>query len=182
MIVAISGYIGVGKTTTANYIAKQYHFIHFNCDKHVKTLYSQNEQVIKTVNKEILNLDNQDQINIDNLKSVVFDQPSKLTELEQIVYPYLEREINKLEGNVLLDCQQVHKLSINIDHFLLIKSSNDHIIKRIKQRDNRSDLEINQILDIQREVIQNDPVIEIDNQADINSLEKKIDQIMEKLL
>lgn len=182
MIILIKGLIGSGKTTSAKYLESNFNVYHYNCDVRVKQLYKENEEVIAKVNKEILK-NNDKQINVDLLASVVFKDEQKLQELENIVYPYLEKEIlniAKTNKIVLVDGQQVDKLKIKFEYSICLALEKELILKRVQKRDNRS---IDEILDILK--IQEKYKYECDylvyNNGTVAELENKLLKVMEEI-
>lgn len=182
MIIAIKGLIGCGKTTTAQYLHDNYNTYHYNCDKRVKTIYQSHKEVIERVNTDILETESQ-VIDIKQLRDVVFSNPDKLAKLEAIIYPYLEAEIDMITeeyNHVLLDCQQIDKLDLEIDYNIALTLNQDILIERVKERDNRSEAEILEILEIQKKYqIVSDYTV--DNSSSLEHLYNELDKVMEDI-
>ncbi len=148
MKIAIKGYIGSGKTTISNIIKNEFDFFIINADDIVEKLY-QNDEVLK---EEIVKKMNLSKFDKKELSSVVFSNKEKLKELEEIVHPILKNKIMasiKKYENVIIDCQVIDKLNIDVDGEIIVYATKEEIIKRVGNRDNRSLEEINNILKLQ---------------------------------
>ncbi len=148
MKIAIKGYIGSGKTTISNIIKNEFDFFIINADDIVEKLY-QNDEVLK---EEIVKKMNLSKFDKKELSSVVFSNEEKLKELEEIVHPILKSKIMssiKKYENVIIDCQVIDKLNIDVDGEIIVYATKEEIIKRVGNRDNRSLEEINNILKLQ---------------------------------
>lgn len=182
MLIAIKGLIGSGKTTTAEYLHQKYNVYHYNCDQRVKKIYSTHKEVIELVNKHILNTES-DVIDMQQLKIIAFGNKDKLLELESIVYPYLEAEIDSVCDQydiVLIDGQQIDKLDLEFDYSICLKLDDKLIIDRVAKRDGRTKEEIEQILDIQKSYEQNSDFT-IENNGSENDLKSALDTLMEAI-
>lgn len=182
MLIAIKGLIGSGKTTAANYLHQKYNVYHYNCDLEVKAIYKNHQDVIREVNKKILKT-NSDSIDLQQLRMIAFGDKQKLLELEAIVYPYLEAEIDAVAENnliVLVDGQQIDKLELDFDHSICLKLDEKLLVERVQKRDGRSEAEIKQILDIQNSYQINSDFI-VENNGSIAELEAALDGVMEEI-
>ncbi len=182
MLLSIKGLIGSGKTTCSQYLQQKHNVYHYDCDKRVKEIYKSNKDVINEINKKILNSD-APSINIETLREQAFGDKQKLIELEKIVYPVLMFEINKLidmHDIILIDGQQVDKLEVNFDYQIYVTTSTKQIIKRVIERDNRSQEQIYQILKIQNNYEYNGDFI-INNNGTKKDLYEKLDGVMEAI-
>ncbi len=106
MKIAITGYIGSGKTTISNLIKKEFDFFIINVDDIFNELYQSNE-ILKEEIKTKMNLEKFDK---KELANKVFSNKDKLKELEKIVHPILEKKIEELSleyENVIIDCQVI---------------------------------------------------------------------------
>lgn len=182
MLIAIKGLIGSGKTTTSNYLHEKYNAYHYNCDERVKKIYASHKEVIKRVNNEVLGTD-LDYIDMGQLRIVAFGDESKLAQLEKIIYPYLEAEIDTVSEEydfVLLDCQQIDKLELDITYNICLKLDEDILVKRVQERDNRSEQQIQDILDIQKQYqIKSD--FTVTNNGSVEQLHQELDKVMEEI-
>lgn len=182
MLIAIKGLIGSGKTTTAKYLHERYDAYHYNCDARVKSIYKTHPEVIKLVNETVLET-REDHIDIARLREVAFGNASKLKKLESIIYPYLSAEIDGINDEykyVILDCQQIDKLNLDIAHSICLKLDEELMISRVELRDGRSRSQIKDILEIQRKY-EIDSDYTIDNNGTVAELKEKIDRLMEEI-
>lgn len=182
MLIAIKGLIGSGKTTTAEYLHEKYGAYHYNCDARVKSIYKTHKEVIAAVNSQVLDTES-DVIDIQQLRTVAFGDAQKLLKLESIIYPYLVAEVDSICEEypiVLLDCQQVDKMELEIDYNFLLKLDDEKLIERVIARDGRSESQIKDILAIQRQYeLKSDYTIE--NSGSKQQLKEKIDEVMERV-
>ncbi len=154
MKIAIKGYIGSGKTTISNMIKNEFGFFIINADNIVNELY-ENDEVLKQKIVKEFNLSKFDKKELSN---VVFSNEEKLKKLEDIVHPILKSKILffiKKYENVIIDCQVIDKLDIDVDGEIIVYANKEVIIKRVKNRDNRSLEEINKILKLQEKFVIN---------------------------
>lgn len=182
MLIAMKGLIGSGKTTSAEYLHKKYNAYHYNCDKRVKAIYASHKEVIAEVNSKILNTVS-DSIDLKQLAKIAFGDKQKLLELEAIIYPYLEAEIEALSENyefVLIDGQQIDKLELDISWSISIIIDEDILIQRVVARDGRSIEQIKEILDIQRSYQMNSDFI-VYNNSKLMDLKISLDKVMEEI-
>lgn len=183
MKIAIKGLIGSGKSTVAKYLCRRYGAVHYNCDQRVKYHYQTNQQIIKLVNQQILQTSS-DTIDISKLRAVAFGNKDKLLQLEAIIYPVIYNEIIETCRNhkyVVIDGQQIDKLDIKFDYTIYIETNNDNIIKRVKQRDNRTEQEIEKILAIQNSYKQSQVNKVLINNGQLVDLYSQVDKMMEEL-
>ncbi|WOO86685.1 dephospho-CoA kinase [Mollicutes bacterium LVI A0039] len=182
MLIAIKGLIGSGKTTTSEYLHEKYNAYHYNCDKRVKAIYKTHADVIREVNEKVLET-SADSIDMLKLREVAFGDVKKLLMLESIIYPYIEAEIdsvNEAYDFVILDCQQIDKMELDIDHTICLMLDEELIIDRVKLRDGRTRDEIENILEIQKEYEITSDYIAKNNGA-ITDLQMQLDAIMEEI-
>ncbi len=154
MKIAIKGYIGSGKTTISNMIKNEFGFFIINADNIVNEFY-ENDEVLKQKIVKEFNLSKFDKKELSN---VVFSNEEKLKKLEDIVHPILKSKILffiKKYENVIIDCQVIDKLDIDVDGEIIVYANKEVIIKRVKNRDNRSLEEINKILKLQEKFVIN---------------------------
>ncbi len=148
MKIAIKGYIGSGKTTISNLIKKEFDFFIINVDDIVNELYKSDETLKEKI-KLKMNLDNFDKKELSN---IVFSNENKLKELEEIVHPILLDKIKVISSqheNVIIDCQVIDKLNLEIDGEIIVFANKKAIINRVEKRDSRTKNEIENIINIQ---------------------------------
>lgn len=135
--IAITGTIGSGKTEVCNYLRNKYHFDVFDCDlENAKLLQKGNIGYLKV--KEVFpECFINDDLNKGLLANLVFNNPEKKKQLEDIMHPLILEELNKREDDVLYaevpllfeanwDCY--------FDESLLIVSNDDIAFQRLLER------------------------------------------------
>ncbi len=150
MRIAIKGYIGSGKTTISNLIKKEFDFFIINADDIVDELYQKDEKLKEEI-KLKMNLKEFDK---KELADIVFSNEEKLKDLEEIVHPILTVKIKDLISkyeNVIIDCQVIDKLDLEIDGEIIVFADKKTIFDRVQKRDSRTIKEIENILNIQEE-------------------------------
>ncbi len=178
MKIAIKGYIGSGKTTISNLIKKEFDFFIINADDIVDELY-QNDETLKEEIKTKMNLEKFDK---KELAKKVFSNKDKLKELEEIVHPILVKKIEELSleyENVIIDCQVIDKLKIELDGEIIVFADKETIIKRVQKRDDRSKEEIENILKIQEgfNILKNRTYV-IDSEKDVDDIIEDLKKIL----
>lgn len=182
MLITIKGLIGSGKTTTSEYLHSKYGVYHYNCDVRAKAIYANHKEVIKLVNERVLHTIS-DSIDMEKLKRIAFSNPDILLDLEDILYPYIEAEIDAISEEwdiVLVDGQQVDKLDLDVDCTICLKIDDDILIDRVISRDGRTRGQILEILKIQNKYELTADYI-IDNNGTTSQLHAKLDELMEEL-
>ncbi len=178
MKIGIKGYIGSGKTTISQLLKKEFGFYLINADEIVADLYKNDKELQEEI-KDLFSLEIFDKKKI---SSIVFSNKEKLKNLEDIVHPILKGEIKKLSSeneNVIIDCQVLDKLDINLDGEIIVYANKKTIIDRVQKRDNRSVEEIEKILNLQEKyVIQKNRTFTIDSQKN----EKEIKEDLKKII
>ncbi len=150
MRIAIKGYIGSGKTTISNLIKKEFDFFIINADDIVDELYQKDEKLKEEIKLKM----NLKEFNKKELAAIVFSNEEKLKDLEEIVHPILTVKIKDLISkyeNVIIDCQVIDKLDLEIDGEIIVFADKKTIIDRVQKRDSRTIKEIENILNIQEE-------------------------------
>ena len=179
MIIAIKGIMGSGKTTISRMISEKYGYRIINCDHECHKLYENDKDLISRINEKF-DLSG-DIVDRKKLSKVVFNDKQKLLELEEIVHPILRSTIQNLldtDDKVLLDCQVIDKLELNYDFAILVTADRNVITKRILDRDNRSLVDINNIIDLQaRHYVLDKRTYTLDT-TNIELVEDKIQKIL----
>jgi dephospho-CoA kinase len=138
MIIAITGYIGSGKTTLARFIQKQ-GFKYISADSIGHELLKKEpikKRLLKEFGKEILS---NNRICRRKLGRLVFTDTKKLKKFNKIIHPLLEKEIKtrinkekQAKNNVVIDVALFKELKLQkiTDQVILIKSNKSLIYKR----------------------------------------------------
>lgn len=93
MILGLAGKSGSGKNLLAQYLAEK-DFTHFDLDQWShRLLDEEKDNLLKAFGAEILNADGR--ISRKKLASLVFSNPEKKEKLQNILYPVLEKKVQK---------------------------------------------------------------------------------------
>lgn len=151
--IAITGGIGSGKSTVANFIAEQ-GFTVISCDKIYSELL-QNENLLLLLSKEfgeILTADNKlDRV---RLSSIVFSDKAKLQKLNNITHPLImEEALNQMAGDKIYFCEVPLLFESGFeklfDEVIVVLRNNDERISYASKRDKKSEDDIKKRIDIQ---------------------------------
>jgi dephospho-CoA kinase len=138
MIVAITGYIGTGKTTTA-LIFKEHGYRMIEVDSLGHELLKDPE-IRDRIRSEfgVKVLDRSLGIDRKRLGQIVFNDPSRLAVLNRIVHPYLKSELKKRvgTGDVVIDCALYNELEVHgiADKTVLVVADIEHVYQRLYPR------------------------------------------------
>ena len=195
-IIGLTGAIGSGKSTVSNYLKEKGAMI-IDADKVARQVVAKGEpalnQVVHVFGKDILNTNG----NLDRraLGRIVFANEEKRHCLNQLLHPYILKEIEKL----LVQFKQNPHLKISvIDAALLFETGLDQQTNqvwyveadpavrtnRIMERDGISRIEAEQRISAQpgQDANKGKSHVVLDNNGSINHLKKQIDHYMRKLL
>ncbi len=99
MKIAICGTIASGKSEVCKIIAKRYPVL--NCDELAKRCYDPKHEayakIINLLGEEILN---QQLIDLKTVAKIIFDDSTKRKNLENIIHPYVKKEIMALNDSI----------------------------------------------------------------------------------
>lgn len=144
ILTAITGSIGCGKTTISNILREQ-GFLVYDVDKWVKYLYF-NERFLKKVKKLFPEIFEGDVFNKKKLREIVFSNPEKLKDLENIIHPILKYKLrkiirkNKCSDIVFVDVALLFELKWDkfFDYIILADVDYNTQKQRVMIRDNIS--------------------------------------------
>ena len=146
--VGLTGGIGSGKTTVSNFLLE--HGIPvYNSDSQGKKLMNTNLELINDiVNIFGESVYNNGILNTNLLSSIVFSDPEKIKQLNNLVHPKVAEDFNQWVGKnnnqpILIKEAAILIESgayLNMDKIILVISKKSNRIKRVSKRDN-SDLE-----------------------------------------
>lgn len=151
--IGLTGGIGSGKTT----VSKIFHSLGvpiFNSDECGKQLLLENGEVIKNVikifGKKIIK---KKKIDIQKLSEIIFSNKKNLESINHIIHPQVGVEFNKwlaqhnnnyiIKESALLFESKTHHL---LDKIILVKAPIKMRIKRVLERDARTELQIKKII------------------------------------
>ena len=146
--VGLTGGIGSGKTTVSNFLL-EYGIPVYNSDSQGKKLMNTNLELINDiVNIFGESVYNNGILNTNLLSSIVFSDPEKIKQLNNLVHPKVAEDFNQWVGKnnnqpILIKEAAILIESgayLNMDKIILIISKKSNRINRVSKRDN-SDLE-----------------------------------------
>ena len=169
MIIVVDGKIGSGKTTLSKKIANDYSYKHINCDLEIKKIY-QEEKIIN----QVLKLLNLEKIDFTQISKIIFNNQEKKKELEQILISRLKEIINdyyKNNKNIIIEGYNALKY-FEYDLGIYLVCNYDDRKERIKERDVRTEEEINLINNNQSDIIKLEKNIYFFNNDNYNKIKK----------
>jgi len=146
--VGLTGGIGSGKTTVSNFLL-EYGIPVYNSDSQGKKLMNTNLELISDiVNIFGESVYNNGILNTNLLSSIVFSDPEKIKQLNNLVHPKVAEDFNQWVGKnnnqpILIKEAAILIESgayLNMDKIILVISKKSNRINRVSKRDN-SDLE-----------------------------------------
>ena len=146
--VGLTGGIGSGKTTVSNFLL-EYGIQVYNSDSQGKKLMNTNLELISDiVNIFGESVYNNGILNTNLLSSIVFSDPEKIKQLNNLVHPKVAEDFNQWVGKnnnqpILIKEAAILIESgayLNMDKIILVISKKSNRIKRVSKRDN-SDFE-----------------------------------------
>jgi dephospho-CoA kinase len=146
--VGLTGGIGSGKTTVSNFLL-EYGIPVYNSDSQGKKLMNTNLELINDiVNIFGESVYNNGVLNTNLLSSIVFSDPEKIKQLNNLVHPKVAEDFNQWVGKnnnqpILIKEAAILIESgayLNMDKIILIISKKSNRINRVSKRDN-SDFE-----------------------------------------
>ncbi len=138
MIIGLTGSISSGKTTTTNYL-KELGYNVIDCDKISHQVLNDNAEII--TNLFGVDIVENNIINRKKLGSIVFNDTTKLNELNNIIHPLVKKEvIAQLSDFCFVDCPLLFETDFIdlVDKSLLIYVDKNIQITRLMKRDNIS--------------------------------------------
>jgi dephospho-CoA kinase len=154
--IGLTGGIGSGKTTISN-IFKYLGVPVFNSDNISKELIRTNQHVIQTIIKEFdKSIIQDDIINTKLLAKIVFSNKHKLKILNSIIHPHVLQKFDNWvlkqnakyiikESAILFESNTYQKLN----KIILVKSPLEMRIKRVCKRDDRTEIDVERIINNQ---------------------------------
>ena len=159
--IPITGKIGTGKTTVCNLLKKE-GFQVFQSDKEIKKIFEKREVnllIVKIFSKQIKNLLNSEgYINKKALSSYVFSNKKELNKLEQILYPFLEKQKERFKRKniskkiIFFDVPLLFekKLHEAYDKIIFLKVNKETQRERVLKRKDMEEIKLKKILLNQR--------------------------------
>ena len=189
--VGLTGGIGSGKTTVSNFLL-EYGIPVYNSDSQGKKLMNTNLELINDiVNIFGESVYNNGILNTNLLSSIVFSDPEKIKQLNNLVHPKVAEDFNQWVGKnnnqpILIKEAAILIESgayLNMDKIILVISKKSNRIKRVSKRDN-SDFEsiekrINFQLTDDEKIQYADYIIE--NNSSLDDLKNEVLRVINKI-
>lgn len=183
MIIAITGYIGSGKTTASGFF-KEHGYRVINVDELGHELIDIPEVREKLKAGFGISIMGRDfKVDREKLSKAVFNDTEKLMKLNAIVHPFLKQHIKsrlqKSSENTILDVALFKELNLDdvVEKVILIEADITKIYERLSSRYTKK--EIINVMNSQQ--ITAKPDIIIENNATKEELRKKVEIIIKKL-
>ena len=183
-MIAITGSIGTGKSTVCT-IIKSMGYNVVDCDKLVHHLYLEKE-IINQVKELFPDVVDNGFINRKKLGSIIFNNKAEKEKLENLIHPYVRKELNKIKDKkTIVEIQLLFESHMEdlFDVIICVASDAEVQIDRIIKRNNISKESalkiINNQMDINKKIELSDFVIY--NNLDMNQLIKDTKELMEKI-
>lgn len=184
--VAIFGKIASGKSEVLN-IFKKNNIPTLSSDEVVAKLY-QRKDVIDIVNKEF-GLGNKDYIDREQLRKQLSDNPKDIKKIDKIVHPLVKQEAEAFfkehnKGIVVMEVPLLFesKMDKMFDVLIAVESSDKKQEERLNQRDGQKAAQLEKInASSTYDKNKNKADYVIRNDTDLNDLNKKVQDIINKL-
>ena len=201
MVIGLTGGIGTGKSTVSQILQeKKFPVIDLDTISHeVIKIPKVIEKIVENFGKEVLensgNFENENnaiRISREKLGKIIFENKEKRLLLNSIMHPeilhVMREQISKYKKNnkiIFVEIQLLFEVQWEkeFDYILLISAKKSTQIRRILERDKRSENDalniINSQLPLDEKKKRSDFVIE--NDGNIQDLERKIDEFLKKI-
>ena len=183
MILAITGYVGAGKTTVAELFG-QNGYVVINVDRighEMLRSQSVKDKIIAAFGMDILGRDLE--VDRDKLRRIVFNDDAKLRILDEIVHPYIKEDLDKTiagqERNIVIDVALFRELGVCdvCEKTILVKADLEQVYIRLQERYSKE--EVLAIMNAQDIITDADIVIE--NNGTKEDLKQKVIEIISTL-
>ena len=201
MVIGLTGGIGTGKSTISQILReKKFPVIDLDVISHEVIKFPKViKKIVENFEKEILenssnfeNKNNEIQVSREKLGKIIFENREKRLLLNSIMHPEILRvmreQVSKYKKNnkiVFVEIQLLFEVQWEkeFDYILLVSAKKSTQIRRILERDNRSENDalniINSQMSLEEKRKRSDFVIE--NDGNIEELKEKIDTFLEYL-
>ncbi len=201
MVIGLTGGIGTGKSTISQILReKKFPVIDLDIISHEVIKFPKViKKIVENFGKEILenssnfeNKNNEIQVSREKLGKIIFENREKRLLLNSIMHPEILRvmreQVSKYKKNnkiVFVEIQLLFEVQWEkeFDYILLVSAKKSTQIRRILERDNRSENDalniINSQMSLEEKRKRSDFVIE--NDGNIEELKEKIDTFLEYL-
>ena len=201
MVIGLTGGIGTGKSTVSQILReKKFPVIDLDIVSHEVIKFPEViKKIVENFGKEVLenssnfeNKNNDIQVSREKLGKIIFENKEKRLLLNSIMHPEILRamkeKISRYKKNnkiIFVEIQLLFEVQWEkeFDYILLISAKKSTQIRRILERDNRSENDalniINSQMPLDEKKERSDFVIE--NDGSIQDLEKKVDEFLRML-
>ena len=191
-IIGLTGTIASGKSTVAKYLKEQGLPV-FDADAIVHDLYNNDQIVIEKIREIFPEAIANHQVDRKKLSRAIQNNETLLTKIEDVVHPivslrrreFLERHADRQKDIVILDIPLLFekRLENSVDEIILVITSPELQIKRAMERQDMSEQKLKFILSHQLPHDVKIPKSQyiIENTSTIESLHKKIDQVINRI-
>ena len=191
-IIGLTGTIASGKSTVAKYLKEQGLPV-FDADAIVHDLYNNDQIVIEKIREIFPEAIANHQVDRKKLSRAIQNNETLLTEIEDVVHPivslrrreFLEHHADRQNDIVILDIPLLFekRLENSVDEIILVITSPELQIKRAMERQDMSEQKLKFILSHQlpHDVKISKSQYIIENTSTIESLHKKIDQVINQI-
>jgi len=188
-IIGLTGGIGSGKTTIANYLASLAIPVYIADDAGKKVM--QQQEIIEAIQEKFgFDIVEKNQLNRSKLAEIVFNNPDQLKALNAIVHPAVKKDFKKWVDEHADAPFVVYESAIlfesgsytNFDIILTVTAPLETRISRVLQRDNSNREQVMSRINAQwtdeQRIAKSDFIIE---NIDINLAKEKIDEFLKIL-
>ncbi|MCW8910952.1 MAG: dephospho-CoA kinase [Gammaproteobacteria bacterium] len=192
LVIGLTGGIGSGKSTVTRLFEKR-NIPVIDTDVIARELVKPGEEALKEITKAFGDsvIKENGELDRQALAKICFQNENARKKLETILHPRIRKAMNEQIHNVsapyviaviplLFETGQTDQ----VDHILVVDCPEEIQIQRIKQRDNRDEQQIQEIIAAQssRQTRLNMADDVIENQGDISDLDAKIGELHQKFL
>lgn len=194
MIIGITGSSGAGKSTICEILQKEYNVKVINADQIAKRLSSKGTSYIKDIINKFGEdiIDDCGELKRKKLADIIYTNPDKRNELNSCTFKYIKKEIEEEIKNIgenetiIIDAPLLFECGLDklCDKIIGVVSQRKLQIERIVTRDNIDSKHAEKRLQAQESnefyIKQCDIIIE--NNNDIQDIEKKIKKLLKNLI
>ena len=193
MILGVTGSIGSGKTTVAKFFSKHW-YSRIDADWIGHEILKKDKKIQKEMVRNFGSgiLDKNRNIARQKLGNAVFSDKNKLKKLNSIMHPLIIKEIKNHIKKIRAKCGKNARIIIDapllleteaknlVDKVIVVKCDEKNIFKRNKKFTmQQTERILNTQMPLKKKLKQADFVI--DNNKDLNDLEKQVENIVQKL-
>lgn len=189
-IVAITGSIGMGKSTVCDLVRLKGYSV-YDCDKIVHKLYQEPNVLLKVCNL-FPSVYQDGIISRKILGDIVFNDPEKKQMLEDLIFPFVKEEIINIKNN---SCDNIIFFEVPLlyesnmadlfNYVIVVYCDEEKQIKRIINRNNISYNEAKKRISLQMDISEKIKLSDFtisNNDNNLNKLKEDIDNIINQII